>query len=195
MGETTSYDASYSGVKPLAWANLPLIAKQDKLTILGGSECPSPSAGHYDASRGMPLFCEECKPQDFLTVLLKEWMVEYVVDLSPGTGCLARACMTEGWQYVGLCRTNEHSSWLRNIVDRRALEVLASTGTALYEQDLAGCIRDHFKEVLEELHDQDVAVDEGTFSRSPSCEQAHIPPAPSRGKKARVPNPPVHVYW
>ena len=51
------------------------------------------------------------------TVLLKEWKVNNVIDLSPGSGTLARACMAQGWPYLGVCKNLAHSSWLQNVLD------------------------------------------------------------------------------
>ena len=33
-----------------------------------------------------------------------------VVDYSPGSGAMARACLNEGIQYVGICRSDAHVS-------------------------------------------------------------------------------------
>ena len=40
------------------------------------------------------------------------------------------------------------------------MELIRRNGTALYEQDLAPCLEDHFKELIEELNAQDAAVSE-----------------------------------
>ena len=41
------------------------------------------------------------------------------------------------------------------------MQVIATKDTALFERELADMIRDHFKELLDELHEEDIAVDEG----------------------------------
>ena len=38
------------------------------------------------------------------------------------------------------------------------MESTARAGTALYEQDVATCLNDHFKELIDELHAQDAVV-------------------------------------
>ena len=97
----------------------------------------------------------------FYSVLLKEWRVETVIDLTPGTGTLARACMAKGWPYLGICRNAEHQSWLQNVLNKRALQVIVTKETALFERELADMVRDHFKEILEELNEEDNGFDEG----------------------------------
>ena len=71
---------------------------------------------------------------------------------------MARACLDDGIQYIGVCRSQQHSSLLVNILNRASVESTVRQGTALYEQDLASCINDHFKELIDELHAQDGAV-------------------------------------
>ena len=83
-----------------------------------------------------------------------------MIDLTPGSGALARACLEAGIQYVGICRKAEHASWLINVSNCAAVELVTRTGTALYEQDLASCLKDHFEELIEELHAQDAAMSE-----------------------------------
>ena len=167
LGECSSHDAAYSGVPQVDWAKLPMIGKEDKQICNGGAEVPSPSAGIFDVSGGSPMYWQEGKPEELFLLILREWKVQQVVDMSPGSGTLARACMKQGWLYTGLCRSNEHSSWLQNVLNRRAVQVIATSGTALFEQDLASCIKGHFKELLDELHEQDNAVDEGSVNPRP----------------------------
>ena len=45
-----------------------------------------------------------------------------------------------------------------NVTNRAAVYCQTRTGTALYEQDLASSITEHFKELIDELQDQDVAA-------------------------------------
>ena len=71
---------------------------------------------------------------------------------------MARACLNEGIQYVGICRTERHCSWLANILDIAAVECISRNGSPLYQQDLATCINDHFREMIDDLHQQDAAV-------------------------------------
>ena len=71
---------------------------------------------------------------------------------------MARACLDEGIEYIGVCRSQQHVSWMVNVLNRASVESTVRQGTALYEQDLATCLKDHFKELIDELHAQDAAV-------------------------------------
>ena len=93
-------------------------------------------------------------------VFLPEVKAALVVDYSPGSGAMARACLNLGIQYVGICRSAQHCSWLTNILNKAAVECISRTGSPLYQQDLATCINEHFKELIDELHQQDAAVAE-----------------------------------
>ena len=86
-----------------------------------------------------------------------------VIDLTPGSGALARACLEKGIQYVGITREQSHCSWLIHVLNRAAMECASRNGSTLYEQDLATCLQDHFKELIEEMNDQDASLsdDEG----------------------------------
>ena len=92
-------------------------------------------------------------------MFLAEVRAALVVDYSPGSGALARACLNQGIQYVGICRTELLFNWLTKILNKAALECISRSGSPLYQQDLASCIQAHFKGVIEELHQQDAAVD------------------------------------
>jgi len=139
------------------------ILPENKQKILKTSGLPpSPSAGVYGDPSGLPLCWQERKPEPFYKLLLEEWNVTGVVDLSPGSGTLARACMSNAWPYLGICKNQEHSSWLQNVLNRRALQVVATPGSVLFEREFSDMITDHFRELLEELNELDVATDEGT---------------------------------
>ena len=83
-----------------------------------------------------------------------------VVDYTPGSGTMARACLNKGIQYVGICRTEKHCSWLEG--DRATVECISREKSPLFQQDMASCINDHFKELIDELHQQDAAVADET---------------------------------
>ena len=132
---------------------------KDRATMTFQQACPSPAAGLFDvAARGHPFSWTERKPLAWYQVFLAELCAALVVDYSPGSGAMARACLNAGIPYVGICRTEEHCSWLTNILNKAAVECISRTGSPLYQQDLASCIDAHFKEVIQELHQQDAAV-------------------------------------
>ena len=80
-------------------------------------------AGLFDvAARGHPFSWTERKPLSWYEVFLSEVRAALVVDYSPGSGAMARACLNQGIQYVGICRTDQHCSWLTNILNKAAVE-------------------------------------------------------------------------
>ena len=64
-------------------------------------------------------------------------MSRAVVDLSPGSGALAEACMKMGAQYFGVVFDKTHFQWLSNVVDRASLQYICAQGGLLYHADLA----------------------------------------------------------
>ena len=82
-----------------------------------------------------------------------------VIDMSPGSGAAGRACLRLGIQYTAACRTNAHASWLGNVLDRESCELIATTKSPLFEQDLAQMIKTHFSDVLSQLEEQRDATD------------------------------------
>ena len=67
--------------------------------------------------------------------------------------------MKAGATYTAICRSKEHCSWLTNIMDRQACELIVQQGSCLYEQDLAQLVKSHFSDVLESLNEADAAQD------------------------------------
>ena len=156
-GEENSHDATHSGVPIRNRNSLPRLNHDEREEIIGQS--PVPPAGLFDvAGRGHPFSWYEKKPISWYQTFLKEIAAKLVIDLTPGSGAMARACLDEGIQYVGICRSQQHSSWLVNILNRSAVESTVRSGTALYAQDATALINDHFKELIDELHAQDAAV-------------------------------------
>ena len=120
---------------------------------------PSPVAGIFNvAERGHPFSWQEKKPIAWFERFMVDISAGLVIDLTPGSGALARACLEKGIQYIGITRDTAHCSWLINVLNRAAVECTTRNGSTLYEQDLATCLQDHFKEVVEELHDQDASL-------------------------------------
>ena len=166
-GEST-HDTVYSGVAPVPWDGLPMISAADKARVLGvrvsgstpgQSEVPVPPSKIFDTDRGMPLYWAERKPVTFWEDILWAIDARQVVDLSPGSGSVGRACLRAGIQYVALCRTDSHAVWVGNVLDREACELTVTNNTPLFEQDLASMLQKHFKEVLEQQKQQGDAED------------------------------------
>ena len=136
---------------------MPFLSAIEREAIVGQS--PIPPAGLFDvADRGHPFSWHEKKPILWWKTFIKEIAANLVIDLTPGSGALARACLDSGIQYVGVCRSEPHCSWLVNILNRASVESIVRQGAALYEQDLSTCLKEHFKELIDELHAQDAAI-------------------------------------
>ena len=67
--------------------------------------------------------------------------------------------MELGIQYTCMAKNAEHNSWLQNVFDRQAVFVMTQNGSPLLEQDLATCINEHFKDVLDAVHQPDACKD------------------------------------
>lgn len=135
---------------------------KDKCAVLG--VCPEsvaePPAKMWDSARGTPLYWAERKPVALWEDLLYCLDAGVVVDLSPGSGSVGRAALRLGIQYVAACRTDAHASWLGNVLDREACELIVTNKSPLFEQDLSTLVSKHFAEILEHLKQQRHAEDE-----------------------------------
>ena len=125
----------------------------------GQVEVPVPDREIFDADAGMPLYWAERKPVAFWKHILWYLQANQVVDLSPGSGSVGRACLRSGIQYVACCHTDAHASWVGNILDREACEIVVTNGSPLFEQDLATMLKKHFQDVLTQLEEQANAED------------------------------------
>eukprot|EP00438_Fugacium_kawagutii_P030956 Skav228890 [mRNA] locus=scaffold194:166018:168645:+ [translate_table: standard] len=131
-GEESTYQGTYTGVAFRATAEMPLIAKDEKLKVLdprGTVSLPSlPDDWVEKNGDDMPLYWNESKPIAFWCALLDDWKVQSVLDLTPGSGALCEASLTRGIQYHGLCQNKEHLQWLQAIADRAACGLMAVEG-------------------------------------------------------------------
>jgi len=83
-----------------------------------------------------------------------------VVDISPGSGSVGRAALRLGIQYVAACRTDAHASWLGNVLDREACELIVKDKSPLFEQNLSTLIKKHLAEIWNVFEEQQKADDE-----------------------------------
>lgn len=149
----STHSSFYAGVPPAPWQSLPLISAADKQIVMGKVPAVPPTKV-FDADRGMPLYWQERKPVELWEDLLLSIDAKMVIDLSPGSGAAGRAAMRLGISYVAACREEAHASWLANILDREACELIVKTKSPLFEQTLANLIKSHFAEVLLQLDNQ-----------------------------------------
>ena len=145
-----------------------MISVEDKARLLSiktrastprQDEVPFPDSRVFDTDRGSPLHWAERKPVAFWEDILWSLDAAIVVDLSPGSGSAGRACLRAGIQYVACCQIEAHASWVGNIFDREACEVIVTNGSPLFEQDLASMLTKHFQDVLTQLEEQARAKD------------------------------------
>ena len=125
--------------------------KNDKSQVLGvdPGSITDPPSNMWDAARGTPLYWSERKPVALWEDLLFCLDANMVVDLSPGSGSVGRAALRLGIQYVGVCRTDAHASWLGNVLDREACELIVKDKSPLFEQDLSTLIKKHVAYILD----------------------------------------------
>ena len=126
------------------------VTAADKKAILGLKDEPaSPPEKFADINGALPICWQERKAVSFWRALLGDLYVSAVVDVTPGSGVLARACLLEGWPYLGIPRTAAHVSFMQNKLDRDALSVISKSGSAMYQADMAEHIKEHFADVLD----------------------------------------------
>ena len=105
--EADSHDATFHKVPIRTRSSLPRLLATERTDIIG--QCPVPPAGLYEVcERGHPFAWHEKKPIDWYKTFLKEIAAGLVADLTPGSGALARACLDEGIQYIGVCCSQQH---------------------------------------------------------------------------------------
>ena len=144
--------------------SLPRISNGDKKQIFSTNPDVLPKKWRDAVTSGEPLFWQETKSKQFWVDMLTELTVKCVVDLTPGSGTLATACMENGCNYFGICRDATHGTWLGNVLDRVALTYVCEAGAHLYQEDLSGTIKELFADMLqnteEHLTDEVLAASE-----------------------------------
>ena len=158
MGEDSTHASTYTGVRPLAWAAAPRVFEKDKKDIIG-HDVQAPPPKFFDGSVGQPLFWNERRSAEFWQHVLGNFNVKVVVDLSPGSGQLARACLDTATSCIAVARNQSHSSWLQNVLDRYVMLTIVRSGTYLHDSDLAASIKELFFDVLDQLHAADASDD------------------------------------
>jgi len=153
----TTYSNFYQNVPQVPWKALPLLTTADKREVLGVDAVADPPEKLWSSVRGQPLYWAERKPVAFWQDVLLCLDAGFVVDMSPGSGSCARAALRSGIQYVGCCRTQAHVGWLTNIMDREACELIVTSKSPLFEQDLLAMLKKHFQEVLDSQKEQNTA--------------------------------------
>ena len=162
-GEKDTSSSTYSGVKSLYWGAMNLVSKEDKEKILGRA-IPTPPPRIYDASSGQPLLYNERRNHILCSRILRDLKAKEVLDLTPGQGELAKACLHEDIRCKVLCRNAHHASWLQNVLDRAAMTCIHRVGHVLYDTDMASNIKKLYSDVLEQHNSQEAADCESMLS-------------------------------
>ena len=145
-GEDTSSFTSYTGIPMVRRNRLPLMSPEEKRNIFNDEVSPLPSEWQKRGLTGVPLFwCESKSVTDWVHIL-EDTMTQAVVDLSPGSGALAEACMKMGAQYFGVVFDRTHYQWLSDVVDRASLQYICEQGGVLYHSDLATTLKELFSD-------------------------------------------------
>ena len=167
--ESNDFAATFSGIDPLVWGQLPSIDLPTKAKIQSGQP-PVPPSQAYNTDNGCPLCWGEKKPKELLMSILRSAKASSVVDLSPGGGVTARACLTLGIPWVGLCWNQVHAHWLGRVLDQWALELIATTGSNMYDEDLAELVKKHFDDTLTQIEERDQEEEDDDFGDDTSFE-------------------------
>jgi hypothetical protein len=157
----STHSTCYVNVPQAPWQSLPLMTADDKANLTGKDQSvllPPPKIFEWD--RGVPVYWQERKTVEFWQTVLNDVDAGMVVDLTPGSGSAGRAAMRNGISYHAVCRDEIHASWLGNILDREACELIVKSESPLFEQSLAALIKAHFAEILAQLSHQANAQDE-----------------------------------
>ena len=132
------------------------------------------------ADHGVPVFWQEKKPVEFWEDIIEKVDRKMVVDLSPGSGSVGRACMRNGVQYVAACFSELHRQWVSNALDREACELITIESSPFHETDLATLIQTHFSNILEQaemMRREDESDDDDDDDDGEDATEAP-PPAP-----------------
>jgi len=163
-GEDSTHFTTYTGIPTLARNHLALIdsAEKAKMTEVPAPDSKSlPTVWNKRGMRGVPLFWMETKSVEAWMQILKDTSVKAVIDLTPGAGNLASACMGVGALYIGFVYNKTHLQWLTNVVDRNSMKYLTESGSYLYQEDLATHVKQLFEElVAPEEKDNDMEEEE-----------------------------------
>jgi len=158
VGETTTHASTYSGVPQFAWAAAPRVFEKDKSAMLG-HEVSKPPIKYFDTSMGQPFLWNERRSSKFWAQVLHDCKVKVAIDLSPGSGQLARACLDNAISCIAVARNAEHASWLQNVLDRYVMLSIVKAGAFLHDADLAASIKELFEDVLDQLNTSDELED------------------------------------
>jgi len=145
----TTYSSTYLSVDMVKRSDLPRIDPKEKHAITATQdEIPEKWKRAFGAEGLVPLYWLETKSTKFWIQLLRDLSVKSVMDVSPGSGSLAAACLESGVRYFGVVQSPVHMAWLNNYLDRKAIKFIAQAGSELYMEDLAPRIKELFDDLV-----------------------------------------------
>ena len=157
-GEINSHWQTFSGVEPPSRLSLARLSAEDKAKVFPKTPGPLPEKWAKAVPAGVPMFWSETKSDFFWETLLQELGGGCVVDLTPGSGLLASACMSLGILYLGLVGSPNYLTWLSNVVDRQSLKYICRGGNFLYQEDLAKVVEELFADAVEDTETLDEEI-------------------------------------
>ena len=147
----STHNTAWTDVPPVHWRNLPTITRKDKKEVFpNNGSASTPPASVWPAEHSVPVFWQETKPTEFWEDIIAMVDAGQVIDLSPGSGSLGRACLRKSVQYVAACGSELHWTWIGNALDREACELITKEKSPLFETDLAALIQTHFNNIIEQ---------------------------------------------
>ena len=147
----STHNTAWTDVPPVHWRNLPTITSKDKKEVFpNNGSASTPPASVWPAEHGVPVFWQETKPAEFWEDIIAMVDAGLVIDLSPGSGSVGRACLRKSVQYVAACGSELHRKWVGNALDREACELITIEKSPLFETDLAALVHIHFNNILEQ---------------------------------------------
>ena len=150
----------------MAVNSLPFLPQKSKHELLGRpGEAIAPKKWRR---AGVPLFWQERRTARCWQVLMKDLNVSAVVDVTPGSGTLARACLQMDKPYIGICQNEHHKGWLGNLLDRQVARLVCTVGSALHNADMAAQLEEHVgstvkhlvHSAVDEVEDEDLLEEE-----------------------------------
>ena len=153
-GESSTHYTTYTGVEPMTYPAMQLVSLADKEKIFGFPP-EMPRVKSTAAPRASPLLWQDRKTPAFWGSFLTDLEAKAVFDLTPGAGSCGRACLNLGILYACLAKNQDHSWWLQNVLDRAAVTSICELESALFNQDLATCIKEHLQDVVDQVNERD----------------------------------------
>ena len=128
-GESTNFSRSFTGVPFRNLAEIPRLTPNAKKIILGKAAVGAFDEDRVDKEvleRGHPLFWGEWKPVTLYSTLIHDFQIDYVVDLTPGSGAACLASLYSKVLYTGIAYNAKHEEWLRHLLRRMFVAMVMS---------------------------------------------------------------------